>query len=249
MNLPQFPSHSNCTLCHLHQAVPPGQHVGVPTIWEPDSLMPDHDRSALVFIGQNPGKFEGEWNEPFVGITGIRLRGGLLSSKKQPTRDLSGGTRVKGIYLDGFRFRERASIYLTNMARCGPDPDVPNKCFKACAPHTGMDLETILDLHPHGRIAVVLLGGDAATAFFGYVLNQPKPGSLKKATKKNGETFQYKGRTLTTFATYHPAYLDRDPKMIHAVVPHLQLVSDWLDGIIVAPSRPNFVSPRSPRKE
>lgn len=222
MTLPLFPSHPTCTACALHAHTAPPRHVGTPTIYLPSSLSPHSTPTppALILIGQNPGEAEALRNEPFIGPSGVTLRQLILTKTTPPLLSL-------------------ASLYLTNAVRCwtpgNTDPTAKQKA--ACLPHTLSDILTILPLHP--RCALLLLGGSACTALFKTPMStilksqgRPRPVMLTK--KKPHPTFPL----LPTFATYHPAYLLREPSAIRAVGDHLDVLIRWLHSTPASPTQP-----------
>ena len=224
MDLPQFPRHSTCTLCSLHTVA---KSIGIPTTYLPSSLPPSPSTPAVVFLGMNPGFQEDQAGEPFIGPSGQLLR---------------------GPYIQGISLESRASVFLTNTARCfhveGDNP--PARCFKACFPHTLADLRL---LSPHcSELIVVCLGANAASNLH-FFLGVPKV-NLASALSLQGHQYPLPPLPSTSlvrvFTTFHPAYVLRERKRIHAVADHLQILSSHLSGLSPSPSRPSFIPPRPP---
>jgi hypothetical protein len=85
------------------------------------------------------------------------------------------------------------------------------------------------------------VGGPACEYFYRYVLGLPKI-TLNQHFRDQGNPIELvEGLLLTTFATYHPAGVMRNPNLRHAVHDHMQLVSDFLDGTLAAPSEPTII--------
>jgi uracil-DNA glycosylase family 4 len=219
-----FPSHPECQLCDRHTRVGPGGHVGVPTVSL--GLPPSPDTPAVVLIGMNPGYYESQKNEPFVGKSGQLMR---------------------KCYLGCISLETRASIYLTNAARCGPEADVKQREFNACFPYTIEDLRLVFETHTEVEPAVVLLGADAVRQFHRHVLDRRS--NLRQAFNRNGARHFFERRSFVMFSTYHPAFLLRNYAMSHAVADHLALLDDHLRGILREPTQPHIVPPRPPVKD
>ena len=79
-----FPNHSDCTRCPLHEEA---KTVGHATLWLEDSRPPSPSADALVWLGQNPGYHEDKLGTPFIGRSGILLRGGFLDFSGAPVID------------------------------------------------------------------------------------------------------------------------------------------------------------------
>lgn len=231
-----FPSHPTCTRCNLHLDVPDNHHVGVPT--EATGLVPTSQTPAVIWIGINPGYNEGLKNRPFIGESGKILR---------------------NAYIPGHNFDTKCSNYLTNMARCGPDPSVPDASFKACFDYLKEDFHTIMTMHCHARIAVVLLGAQPVLQFHKRMYG--KASSLQKSFKNNGRVhettvlnYDASGSSMgpqtvryALFATYHPAYCLRKRAMIHAVEDHLTLVSRYIDDTSIGVTETDIIPARYPK--
>lgn len=230
MQLDILTQQSGCQGCELHAQAPgvPLQ-VGLPTRWLTSSLEPHRERDTVVYVGRNPGYHEDQEGRCFVGRSGQLLE-----------RAFIGGTRIQ----------ERATVWLTNMARCYTVNDVPPKAkhYKACRGYLEHDIAALAaDLVPEAKLVLVLLGGDAVSHFHRNSLGI-KGMNLNKAFAQQGReyTVEWCSRPFTVFSTYHPAFVLRDPNQINAVSAHCQLVSDFLRGTMAQPSDPVIVEPRYP---
>lgn len=65
---------------------------------------------------------------------------------------------------------------------------------------------------------------------------------VKAAADRSGEVIDFGTHKLQLFSTYHPAYVQRKNAVLSAVIDHLRLVVDSLDGLAAVPSAPSFVS-------
>lgn len=227
MNLPQFPTRSDCTLCDLHKAA---RTVGVPTIHLPGSLAPAADVPAVVVCGQNPGAKEDDprFAIPFIGKSGQFLR---------------------NVYLPGISLPERSATYLSNAARCGPDSCKREGPYNKCIPYLLEDLWTIAS-YPYKPPMVLLLLGAPAVGALTRILTGTKQ-TLAGAFNTQGASMTVpplspglypEGLDIIVFSTFHPAYvMARKPNAIHDVSAHLQLLSNHLDGIILRPPKPTLI--------
>ena len=240
MNLPSRPE---CQLCDRWAGV--AKSVGVPTYHIPTSLAPSPSVPALICIGQNPGFAEDQNNEPFYPAT----------FDGRP----NAGMTLRAAMLDGIGASETCSIYLTNCARCGPDPDVTAAQYKSCAPFLLADIHTICRAHHPAPIVLLLLGADAARYTMQHLFNL-RGYNLTKAIGENGrthtlvipETTSEAGEggqvcTVIVFTTYHPAHINRKRNKIHPVRDHLRLVANILTGATRPHTPLNLVPVRSPQ--
>lgn len=229
MNLPQFPTRSECTLCDLHKAA---RTVGVPTIHLPGSQLPSADVPAVVVVGQNPGAREDDprFGIPFVGKSGQFLR---------------------NVYLPGISLADRAAVYLSNAARCGPDSCKREGPYNKCIPYLLEDLWTIAS-YPYKPPMVLLLLGAPAVAALTHILTGTKQtltgafntqGAIMIVPPlSGGDKESEKGLDIRVWATYHPSYVqNRKPNAIKAVAAHLELLSNHLDGIKLQPPKPSLI--------
>lgn len=223
-----FTAHPSCTACELCKVA---RSVGTPSIIEHSTGAP-----GLIFIGRNPGFHEDQQGVPFVGRSGIILRGGMVGAEHMP-----------GVYIDGPGLRSLATIYITNAVRCYTLDDaepVWTKHVKPCWPHTASDLRTISALHD--RFVLCCLGTVASQAVYAFLLGHKKKMSGRDASKRNGELIDFFGKPAHLFSLIHPAFLDREPNNIISLSMQLDLVKDALLGTLPVPSRPNIVPPFSP---
>lgn len=215
-------SNPKCTQCDLHEYP---KSVCIPTTHLPNSLgFPAS--SVVMFIGQNPGFYEDQKNEPFVG------RSGKL---------------VREAYVGGTRLNEQASIFLANGVRCHTESnEVPKpRHYVACQNYLESDLDHLLVCEKN---IVVTLGAPATTSFYKNVLDLRRV-SLTESFNRNGNSYEWKGTPFNLFSTYHPAAVIRNHNLINTVSAHMQLVHDCLMGTMASPSDPDIVPTRSPRKE
>lgn len=229
MNLPILGSNPNCTDCELHEFP---HSVCIPTYHYPRSL--DLPGNPLIFfIGQNPGYYEDQKNEPFVGKS---------------------GNLVKRAYIGGTLLHERASIWLGNGVRCHTEAnDTPKpKHYRSCQHYLLDDLQYLFSAnHDEDQVKIVVtLGAPATTAFYKNIVEEGTV-SLSKAFTMNGREYEFQltGNTSTPFrlfSTYHPAAVLRNNNLINSVHSHMEMVSDCLDGTMATPSDPIIVPTRSP---
>lgn len=220
MELPVFRDNRECQACELHQWVKsPGIGTRVLNGWWPD---------AIVFVGRNPGADEDYIGEPFVGRSGVMLRGGILNGKRIPG----------GEYVDGRGFRSKATIYITNPVRCFTIDNAkpPLRCAKECTTRYLLpELTEIAGIHE--RVALVMLGAEAVTFIYKYVLGIDESPTLSQAMGQQGVQHD----KFSLFATFHPAYLFRKEgarNQIGTVRICTRLVDDWLLGRMPVPSEP-----------
>lgn len=173
-------------------------------------------RTALVVVGEAPGKHEDEQGEPFVGASGKLLR---------------------NFYIGHYGLQNHADVYLTNAVKCRP-PDnrtpKPNE-VEAHLPLLRDDVEQASK--QHSRV-VVLAVGAVATRALGF-------SALKEAFKMQGSVRNSigvqrtgrKGKVLfaplpvpeyTFFCTYHPAAILRNRGLGPALDTHIDCLLRYL---------------------
>lgn len=223
--LPSFRATPECVLCPLHQGARP---PGIPPRWAPWSRAPNIGLPAIVCIGINPGIIEQYANKPWIGPSGEEL-----------CRWFTESTRL-------YMF---ATVYLANVARCGPDSDISLTDARTCInSYLLADLSTIAASHPKG-LAIFALGKIPATSLFPVLFPSHKRAmSLQAAYTLNGllTTWTISGHEvpLTWFATYHPARLLRsdsadDQRIIASrIAGHLASLYQWCLGEDPTPSPP-----------
>lgn len=190
-----------CTKCPLYQGV---KNICIPTRVYVEATRPDR---AILILGEAPGQHEDEEGSPFVGKAGIYLR---------------------EAYIEYFKLRTKADIYLGNAVRCRPPQNItPTKSqVKACRSYLGMDLAA---LQTGYKEVIVLAVGAVACQSLGL-------GSLKKAFGRQGGFTEVEigegvhPQKVRVFATYHPIYLSRNPSAGLVVEAHLGLLVGYLEG-------------------
>lgn len=213
------------------------RNPGVPAIHMPGSLPLTPTNPLLVCIGMNPGYFEDEANQPFIGKSGSLLR---------------------SVYLGGSGLPSIASIILTNVVRCTTAVGNPkNIHYKACAPYLDIDFRNLAEaLIPSPPLYVLCLGADATREFYRLFSEPPPvvPGKKTKAPKVSlAEAFARQGNTCTTplgpastFATFHPAACLRNRNLLYAVGDHMELLHAHIAGQAPTPTKPTRVAPFYP---
>lgn len=230
MRLELLGQQEDCTKCELHdQGTGVPRNVGIPTRWLETSLEFDGERDVVLYVARNPGH-----NEDIEGRCLVGKSGQLLQT----------------CYIGGTRIQERASVWLSNAARCHTVGDAPPvaRHYKACHGYLLGDLRALaVPLSPDARLVVALLGGDAVKHFHAMALGV-KGMTLAKGFAQQGREYrpEWSPRPFTVFNMYHPAFVLRDPNQINAVHAHCQLVSDYLEGTMAQPSEPVIVEPRYP---
>jgi hypothetical protein len=204
--LPQFPSHPTCTACAL-SSTPGVVSIGTPTVFE-SSLPPSPETPAVLIIGQNPGYEENLANEPFVGSSGLLLRGGyILPSNPRLRVPPSPETEhMPGAYLDGVPLRSVCSIYLSNAVRCwtpGNSTPVWSKHTKHCFHHTIADLLSICRLHR--RVSILCISALAVSSVSLLLLGHKKSLSQRDSFKWQGHTVSLRFSTLASRISCTPS--------------------------------------------
>jgi uracil-DNA glycosylase family 4 len=220
---------SSCTKCELHEGI---KSVCIPTIWYPGSQrLLDELRNIILFIGQNPGHWEDQKDEPFIGKS---------------------GELVKKVYVGGCSLQHKASVYLANGVRCHTQSNETPKQrhYKECSNFLTLDMQKFRLLNPD-KFIVVTLGAPATTSFYANHVPSLIPKGKKKVSLTDSFSLNggfHEGWGCYVFSTYHPAAVLRNNNYINAVESHMQLVSDCLDGTMAEPSDPLIVPTRSPRR-
>lgn len=216
MNLPLFPSHPDCRACARHELAP--CNPGVPTIqWG----LPGPGHPVLVVVGVTPNWHDHQLNEPFRGKPGRLLRDIILSN-----------------------LSNLCTIYLTLMARCGPDFTAKARDYKSCFPHHLADLSQILGHHPSDPIHYLLLGSPATVQF--HRLHLGLRVSQKEAFSLNGKERTILSRPSPVFSTWHPNAVIRNNSVIHSVEDHVTLLESHVRQQISPVSEPDIQPARSP---
>ena len=157
--------------------------------------------TALVVVGEAPGAEEDRTGEPFVGKSGQLLR---------------------GAYIDHWRFQDYADVYLTNSVRCRPpDNRTPRPAeIKKHRPFLEADIRELSG--QYGSVCVLCVGATACKAF--------GMKSLSAAFKQQGAEVLFGNLKVRFFATWHPAFVLRDPSVSTSLESHLACLMRHLRG-------------------
>ena len=208
MRLPQYP---DCTYCELHEYA---KSVCIPTVHLEESLK-FPAKNVIVFVGQNPGYFEDQKNEPFIAKS---------------------GTLVRKAYVGGCKLNEYASIFLTNGVRCHTEANETPKPrhYVACNNYLLQDLTELSK--SSDKLIVVTLGAPATASMYKNILGLKRM-SLSEAFNLNGNEHEVaESFKVIVFSTYHPAAVLRNRNHINTISSHMQLVHDCLLGTMAVPS-------------
>jgi uracil-DNA glycosylase family 4 len=174
----------------------------------------------LIVIGASPGYHEHLHDAPFMGNGGRLLRDVILAE----------------LYT-------LCTIYLTNLVRCGREPDAKSKDYKSCFPHHLEDMRQILET-PHPAHYVLLLGAPATVQFHRLHLGLKLRHS--DAIAQNGRHHTVLGRSVPVFTTLHPGAVLLNNSLIHNVEDHVNLLISTIRGEAPAPTEPDIQPARSP---
>ena len=176
---------------------------------------------ALVVVGEAPGAEEDQAHRPFVGRSGKLLR---------------------GAYIDHWKFQDLADVYLTNAVRSRPPGNRTPKPgeIRKHWPYLVADLTALAGSYE--SIYVLAVGATACKAF--------GMKSLADSFKQQGSYVTLGQLDLRFFATWHPAYVLRDPSVGTSLESHLACMKRSLLGqdsgpltsvidasVLIAPSR------------
>ena len=210
----QLDRDKTCTRCNLHEEC---KTVCIPTTLHSLGTRMISRRRAILIIGEAPGGQEALKDQPFVGPSGHVLR---------------------KLYIDFFKLDEKADVYCGNAVRCRPPGNrTPNKTqLKACYAFLLADVMRLQQ--EYDEVLVLAVGGVAARTVHGT--------SLKEAFVKQGDFTSWsfgdrivgdgtdkkviRPKPCRVFATYHPAFVQREPSCGLSVKRHLQMLADYLDG-------------------
>lgn len=226
---------TSCVRCDLSKAA---TTVCVPTTWlHPDgpsfpaSRTETYHKRAVIVVGEAPGKSEDIAGKPFVGQSGRMLL---------------------GAYINFFKLMDKVDVFLSNAVRCRPPQNkTPTTTqLKMCHGFLMADIITLQRLYD--EVIILAVGGSAVTTVKGC--------SLKSGMGEQGDLTDFKQLLGTTqrkyipilegiveqikkdpsdppypepcrvFATYHPAYLLRNPSAGLAVKAHVTMLCDYLEG-------------------
>lgn len=202
-SLPIFREHADCTACELGQAPNTEKliHPGIPTRpWDNAPLKVTKD-TAILFVGQGPGKREDTLGRAFMDRTGWHLN---------------------QTYIDGSGVAYYADAYIGNATRCmkytGGAINISS--LKACRVHLEEDLWALKARYK--RIVVVACGSEAIRAILG------DGQSIGKFPQ--GLTTTIGKVSVVVFGTYLPAILldGRNPSAITSIEDHLLMVRRYL---------------------
>ena len=181
-----------CTACPLHSTA---TNVCIPTI----RLGPAKRKKALLILGEAPGYYEDQQDEPFVGDSGQWLREGYIKSLKAD---------------------KYADVFIGNVVRCRPPQnETPRpKEISACSSYWIADVKTLLRMYE--SVTVLCAGAVASVAVSSY-------SSLTEALKHQGCSCE-KFPKVRLFFTAHPAAVMREEGKLIGVREHLRMVREFL---------------------
>jgi uracil-DNA glycosylase family 4 len=211
----------------MHTLLPEnnGERVDACVTTEHIGLIPSPTSTPIIFVGMNPGYHECITGRPFIGDSGQILRNTYIGGMTPP-------------------LTERASIYLTNLVRCGPKPNPPAFAAKTCITYTKSDLADIFFTHYDATPVIVFLGEYACVK--GHRLLFDVRTRFKQARDNQFQIHNVLERDCVVLTTVHPAAVLRDNNWIHTVEDHFNMLDDYLSGTLAAPTKPNIIPPRAP---
>lgn len=156
---------------------------------------------ALLVVGEAPGAEEDRTGEPFIGKSGQLLR---------------------GAYIDHWRFQDHADVYLTNSVRCRPPNNrTPRPSeVKKHLPFLVADVEALAQRYE--RVCILCTGATACKAL--------GMKSLSESFKHQGSEVHFGTATVRFFATWHPAFVLRDPSVGTSLESHLACLMRHFNG-------------------
>lgn len=209
----EFVRDSQCSRCPLAEGV---STVCVPTV---PLLGPPRKERAVLIVGEAPGFNEDRDGRPFVGKAGRMLR---------------------QVYIEFFKLPEKVDVYLTNAVRCRPPGNkTPNLTqMKSCQ---GFLLADVIRLQREYKEVVILaVGAPAVKSVLGPKASlrwafgrQGRPSRFESLINKQKKFHQFVEeypKPCPVFATYHPAFVDREPSNALTVKRHVEMLVDYLDG-------------------
>lgn len=228
MTITMFHRNPECELCEGCRE--PEHTVCVPTIRLPTSCEATPSNVPVFFIGQEPGHHEDKEGVPFV------------DPGKTPYQ--TAGQMFRRVIAPMYGLQSRSTIYVGNSARCGPYKRTVKERRICTEEYLPRDLETIHSMHGDQPIVIVMLGAEACVATTNLILGEKL--NLQKMFKRQATKIRWRGLDLVLFATYHPAYIIRDPNYRHPLIAHIRLISDYLSGTLPTPTEPTIVEPYLP---
>jgi len=268
--LAQLPSHPTCTLCPLHTVA---THVGISTHYLPGSLPPSPSTPCVLFLGQNPGFNEDRVGTPFIGKSGQLLQHAYIDGIHLRTLAsifLANTARCYHLHGEGptnSHYRAcrpyllpdlhhlssiSSSLYVVCLggpasthlhALLGKKSATLTSCFQQQGtPYPLPPLESPSETpKPNGKRKVRVLPTPDSTE------PRPLPDLQTASPTPQGQVGPlHLHKTLTTWATFHPAAVLRTGNLIHAVEGHLTLLLHRLTGRSPVPSTPHLVLPSPP---
>ncbi len=183
-------------------------------------------QTALLVLGEAPGKDEDKSGEPFVGWSGQLLR---------------------NVYIDYWKLQDYADVFLSNAVRSRPPGNRTPKP-KEIKAHADMLVHDVTELQSAYSEVFVLCAGAVACQALGMAK------TLTAAFKSQGGTLPFAASHVRAFATFHPASLAdrgknkrrRGPRRARtdkgpALEAHLSLLQRALSGQdpVVEPVQPD----------
>lgn len=203
MGLP-FYSNAECSACELC-------HAGCKSVCIPAHLFAAKlgapSDQCVLFVGEAPGVNEDEQRRNFVA---------KYSGSGHPE---TSGALLDELYVQGMELPSLVDAYVANTVRCRPPGNAtPSRSMvKACAPYLQRDLALLSATYR--RVIVLCCGATPSQALCGKsVTDWQKYQSTPHAEYSN----------VYLFATWHPAYLLRNPVEERKVVDVLRLMREFV---------------------
>ncbi len=136
-------------------------------------------QTALLVLGEAPGKDEDKTGEPFVGWCGQLLR---------------------NVYIDYWKLQDHADVFLSNAVRSRPPGNRTPKP-KEIKAHADMLVHDVTELQSAYSEVFVLCAGAVACQALGMAK------TLTAAFKSQGCTMPFAASHVRAYATFHPASL------------------------------------------
>lgn len=136
-------------------------------------------QTALLVLGEAPGRQEDEDGEPFVGWSGQLLR---------------------NVYIDYWKLQDHADVFLSNAVRSRPPGNRTPKP-KEIKAHADMLVHDVTELQSAYSEVFVLCAGAVACQALGMAK------TLTAAFKSQGVTLPFAASHVRAFCTFHPASL------------------------------------------
>lgn len=156
---------------------------------------------ALVVVGEAPGADEDRLGEPFIGKSGRLLR---------------------GAYIDHWGFQDHADVYLTNAVQFRPPNNRTPRPGEITRQRYRLEADVSSLAESYKTINVLAAGASACKAF--------GMKSLSAAFKQQGAEVLFGNVQVRFFATWHPAFVLRDPSVGTSLESHLACLMRHLRG-------------------